>query len=339
MLQPTCVLAATPSAGAEQQGAEEQTTDIDSPLRWPTQVPVPRNTRLRELSARQSKMEGFTYVTSNYQFNSSIELDEAAQESIGELFECTFAANQAIAKVLPIIRAKKKRTPRNRFNARLVPDHAAYLAAGGPAGSVGVFMCRWRGAKVTEKSMVSDFLLAPLDAMGVSKDGKLATKTINSHTLVHEITHQFTCLNNLPIWANEGMSEYVGYVPYNGQVLDFDKSFEVVVKTAQKRQLDFPFTLEDFFLMSQQEMYTHMGQKVDTYMLATLCICYFVHLEGKSGVKKFQGYLKALLRGENSKVNVKKLMGRTPEGQTFQDVFVQAWADQGVELKFEKDSE
>lgn len=319
------------------EAAADDVAVVLSPRGWPTQVPVPRNTRLREVSSRKSGLDGFTYATQNFQFNSSIELDEEAQMRVGELFECTFAANRAIAKVLPILRAKKARTSRNRFDARLVVDRAAYLEAGGPSSSVGVFKSQWRGDETTkESSIVEDYVLVALDAMGISKEGKVTVKTINSHTLVHEITHQSTCLNNLPIWINEGMSEYVGYVPFDGEKLDFEKSFDVVVENAKKRKLDFPFSLQEYFEMSQEDMYAHMGNGVDTYMLSTLCVTYFVHLAGRTGVKNLDTYLKGLIRTGNTKANIKKLIGRLPSGKSFEELFIAAWKEKGVDITFAK---
>lgn len=334
LLTPICLAQSATSKAAD---AADDVAVVLSPRGWPTQVPVPKNTRLKEISSRKSGLDGYTYATSNFEFNSTVELDDEAQERVGELFECTFAANRAIAKVLPIVRAKKGRTSRNRFNARLVVDKEAYIAAGGPETSLGVFKSSWRGQDETkEESIAEDYVLVPLDAMGISKEGKVTVKTINSHTLVHEITHQSTCLNNLPIWINEGMSEYVGYVPFDGEKLDFEKSFDVVVENAKKRKLNFPFSLEEYLSMSKDDMYAYMGRGVDTYMLSTLCVTYFVHLAGKTGVKNLDTYLKGLIRQGNTKANIKKLIGRLPRDKSFEDLFIEAWKEKGVDISFEK---
>ena len=106
--------------------------------------------------------------------------------------------------------------------------------------------------------------------------------------LVHELTHQQFLLNALPIWANEGWAEYVGYVPYVGEDLDFAQGFSLILHKAKERAahggLDFDFKLADFFTMDQQTMYGYMPQGKDTYLLSVMTVAFFVHLDGKKGV-------------------------------------------------------
>lgn len=310
--------------------------DIKSPNRWPKEVDVPRNTRLREVSQRQSKMEGFTYATQNYIFNSPVALEDKAQESIGRLFECTFAANQAIAKILPIMRSKRARTSSNRFKVKLFIDMDAYHAAGGSEGSAGVFRYQYQPSKrMSEDSIIEDYVMVPFPSLGVSADGKLENDHVDSHVLVHESTHQCTCLNQLPVWANEGLSEYVAYIPYDGDKLEFEEGFVYILGNAKLRtSLDFPFSLEEFFEMEKEDMYDLMKNKVDTYMLSALCVAYFVHLETRSGVRNFQEYLKDLYAGKDNKDALKSLYGRLPRDKSMQDLFIEAWAKWGLTIKF-----
>lgn len=322
---------------------------FDSPDRWPTQVPVPKSTRLKEISAKKSGLDGYTYETNNYRFNSQVEMDEEGQETIGRLFECAYAANKAIGRVLPVPRAKGNRRVKEKLVAFLYKNMAEYHSNGGPEGSAGVFTFRKmqstgdgssrrrRVSKSDESKIVRDDMVkVPFESLGLSEEGHVVNKEIDTHTLVHELTHQCFCLNNLPVWANEGWAEYVGYVPYEDEVLDFDKCFAVICENAKHKQmmLNFPFSLGDFLTMSQQEMYTHMRGTSDTYMLATLCVTYFVHLNGRTGVKSMRNYMNALLKGEDNEKALKKLYGRFKTPEKLQEDFVKSWAEHGVKVHF-----
>ena len=105
-------------------------SDVDAPDRWPTQVPVPRNTRLRELTKKKS--DTFIYETNNYRFEANAELHEDAQKAVGRLFACAYAANKAVATVLPIPRAKGNRPATDQFMARLLKTNASAMPAGCP---------------------------------------------------------------------------------------------------------------------------------------------------------------------------------------------------------------
>lgn len=339
-----------PDRGNSKAGEPEpDEPSFDSPDRWPSKVPVPKNTRLKEISAKKSGLDGYTYETNNYRFNSQVEMDEEGQETIGRLFECAYAANKAIGRVLPVPRAKGNRRVKEKLVAFLYKNMAEYHNNGGPEGSAGVFSFRKmqsmgdsgtrrrRVSKSDESKLVRDDMVkVPFESLGLSEEGHVVNKEIDTHTLVHELTHQCFCLNNLPVWANEGWAEYVGYVPYEDEVLDFDKCFAVICENAKRKQmmLNFPFSLGDFLNMSQQEMYAHMRGTSDTYMLATMCVTYFVHLNGRAGVKSMRNYMNALLKGESNEKALKKLYGRFKDPEKLQEDFVKSWAEHGVQVHF-----
>lgn len=323
--------------------------DVSSPDRWPTQIPVPQGTRLKEVSSKDSETGGFTYETNNYRFHSQVELDDASQEAIGRLFECAYAANKAVGRVLPVPRAKGKRAAKDKLEVHLYKNMAEYYANGGPKGSAGVFMSlkrvtpegEGRGRRITkadEKDIIHDDMVkVPFESLGVSEQGHVVNEDLDSHALVHELTHQCFCLNNLPIWANEGWAEYIGFVPYQYEVLDFDKCFATVLLNAKHLQhtLVFPFSLEDFLKMSQEEMYGHMqGRSSNTYLLSVMCVSYFVHLSGRPGVKSMRDYMNALLKGESNEKALKKLYGRLRTPEKLQEAFVKAWEEKGVAVRF-----
>ena len=322
--------------------------DVSAPDRWPTQIPVPQGTRLKEVSSRDGQ-SGFTYETNNYRFYSQVELDDAGQEAIGRLFECAYAANKAVGRVLPVPRAKGKRASKDKLEVYLYKNMAEYYAHGGPRGSAGVFMSLKRvmpegsgaGRRITkadEKDIIHDDMVkVPFESLGINEQGRVVKSDLDSHALVHELTHQCFCLNGLPIWANEGWAEYIGFVPYQYEVLDFDKCFATVLLNAKHLQhtLVFPFSLEDFLRMSQEEMYGHMeGSNSNTYLLSVMCVCYFVHLSGRPGVKCMRDYMNALLKGESNERALRKLYGRLRTPERLQEAFVKAWGERGVTVRF-----
>jgi len=338
------------SKATKKKSAKSQTQqEPDSPDRWPTQVPAPRNMRLKEVKAKKGDEGKFFYETNNFSFKSEVQLSEDAQESIGSLFECAFAANRAIARVLPLVRAKSNRTFRRKLKATLFADNASYLASGASEGSSGYFTYSFsrkssnnrRKVKLKEKMIRNDSVMIPLSSIGISAEGELESKTVNSHTLVHEITHQCTCLNQLSIWANEGISEYVAYVPYDGKILDFDGCFKIIIAGAKRRQpvLNFPFSLEEFFMMDQQEFYKHMQSGSDTYYLSVLCVSYFIHLQERIGVKNFKAYLSRLYKGYSYEKSLPYLYGRKRDRSILQKDFIKSWKEFGINIQLKEHRE
>ena len=76
-----------------------------SPSGWPTKVPVPDDTELKEAP---KKGQFFVYETNNYVFHTPVALDENARTTIGRLFECAYEANKAVGEVLPVPRTEEE---------------------------------------------------------------------------------------------------------------------------------------------------------------------------------------------------------------------------------------
>ena len=325
--------------------SEADKEEIDKPIKWPTTVRPPRNLRMKASGKKPKRGEehdGYHYETINYIFHSPVKLSTGSQKAIARLFECAYAANMAISKAIPIHRAKKRRPSKDKLKARLFATMDDYVAAGASANSAGVFRSTKRmGVKsMKEKDIIDDEVLVPFDSIGINPDGSLQGRVVDSHVLVHEITHQCTALNNLPIWANEGMSEYVGYVPYDGYKLNFNKCYRTIVNKAKSQgDMEFPFSLHEFLTMEQEEAYAYMGAGVNTYLLSVMCVCYFVHMEQNLGVRNFRSYLSDTYRGKDKEKALSRLYARDKKPEKFQKTFETAWAVRGVDIKFAKYSE
>ena len=105
-----------------------------SPSGWPTKVPVPDETTLQE---QPKQGQFFVYETNNYIFYTPVQLDPNACETVGRLFECAFAANQAVGEVVPVPRTEADRSER-KYRVDLWPTMAQYYQNGGPQNSAGI---------------------------------------------------------------------------------------------------------------------------------------------------------------------------------------------------------
>ena len=407
---------------------------VKSPDCWPKKVPVPENIELVERPHQEGDKE-YIYESNNYSFHSPVPIGPESRKTIGRLFECAFAANKAIAKVLPVERAKQDRT-QNKYKVYLCRTRSEYLSRGGSQGSDGMFIMQsavpvnlpggipgipgipaapsadggdaanGAGNVITvpagmdpaeylkqlgvekdengnpvlripadklpdllkpgtapqpapapapqprgvpyipmagagnapatdpepleEKQIHDDYVLVPFDALGMDENGRIVTDDIKTHTLVHELTHQNFALNRLSAWADEGWAEYVGYVPYVGEDLDFDRCFAVILREVQKFSqeggLRFSFDLEKFLRMPQQDMYQCMGRGQNSYLLSTMLVAFFVHQDGNRGVEAMRDYMQALRDGKSKDEAVDSLIAPYKSAENLQKAFLKAWS-------------
>lgn len=318
---------------------------VKNPGDWPRKVSVPKDT---ELAPGPQGGPGFVYTSNHFRYESPVKLDAAAQKTVARLCECAYAANKAIGEEIPVLRAAAERGDK-KFLVQLQPTMEAYYAAGGPRNSAGVFLGAFRRPAnlspdaprvIREEDIAMDKVMIPFPSVGIGANGSVVKDDIDTHALVHELTHQQFLLNNLPIWANEGWAEYVGYVPYVGEDLDFDRGFSLILHAAKQRAdcgaLDFDFTLEDFFTMDQQAMYGYMPQGKDTYMLSVMTVAFFVHLDGKKGVDAMKAYLQALIDGKPAEEAAQELIKPHRNVARLQQDFIRAWKSKKVKVSFPK---
>ncbi|MBP3499942.1 MAG: hypothetical protein J6J97_07635 [Akkermansia sp.] len=313
---------------------------VKAPGDWPRKVAVPKDTELQEQPLPPGRT-GHMYASNNFVYFSPVKLESSAQKTVARLCECAFAANKAISEVIPVPRPSTDRGGR-KFVVTLQPTMAAYHAAGGPKGSAGVFFGQYRkGARpIKETDIAMDQVMIPFQSLGLGSTGAVEREDIDTHALVHELTHQQFLLNTLPIWANEGWAEYVGYVPYVGEDLDFDRGFSLILHEAKKRSaanaLDYEFKMADFLTMDQQTMYGYMSQGKDTYMLATLMVTFYVHLDGKRGLEAMKSYLQALLDGKSNEEAAETLIEPYRSADRMEQAFTRAWKGKKVKISFPK---
>lgn len=320
---------------------------VKSPGDWPSRIPAPADMSLREVPLPPGE-KGKLYESDNYRFRTPCALSPDGQKMIAQIFECTNAANTAIGKVLPVPRTELPRAEK-KYPVELVRNERDYREAGGPAGSSGVYQHALRitvingipqtqGAK-SEEMIGQERVLVPFSSLGLDEQGRLAPKgrDIDTHTLVHEITHQNFVLNSLPIALNEGWAEYVGYVPYIGTELDFDRGFSLILHQAKRlagtSALEFPFSLESFLTMDQETMYGYMQQgnaSRNTYLLSCMVVAYFVHLDGKKGIEALRTYMRKVADGTPNEEAVRELVASHRNTKQLEKDFIRAWKAKGV---------
>ena len=314
---------------------------VSSPGDWPRIVSVPKAT---EVYPSEAKVGKHVFSSNHFLYESPVELDEAAQKTVARLCECAYAANKAIGEVIPVPRATAERGDK-KFMVQLWPNMQAYHDNGGPRGSAGVFVGALRriaGVRTTnEQSIAMDKVMIPFPSLGIGAGGSVVKEDIDTHALVHELTHQQFLLNNLPIWANEGWAEYVGYIPYVGEDLDFSMGFSAIQQTAknfgENGGLDFDFSLEDFFTMDQSTMYGYMPQGKNTYLLSAMTVAFFVHLDGKKGVDAMKAYLQALIDGKTPEEAAQELIKPHRTVARLEQDFIRAWKSKKVKVSFPKE--
>ncbi len=313
---------------------------VKSPGDWPRKITVPKDIEVKELPV-PAGFPGHQFVSNHFVYISPVKLQPAAQKTVARLCECSYEANRAIAEVIPVPRASADRGDK-KFVVELQPGMEEYIAAGGPSNSAGVFLGAYRktDGALKESDIAMDKVMIPFPSLGLGRSGKVEREDIDTHALVHELTHQQFLLNGLPIWANEGWAEYVGHVPYVGEDLDFDRGFSLILHTAKDRSshgaLDFDFKLEDFFTMDQTTMYGYMSQRKDTYTLSVMTIAFFVHLDGKRGIEAMKSYLQALLDGKSHAEAAEVLIKPYRTADRLQQTMVRAWKTKKVKVSFPK---
>ncbi len=338
-LAPMPALAQAPAPSSKSEATPALKTN-DPEFKWPIRFTVSNASHLEEVPEADDNEEGFVYETENFHFVSPIALNKKARERLARIFECSLAANMALSDLLPIRRmhlraqqdekekpdrmaAKKEdkefKTKKKKLGGQIYLTYKDYIQAGGREGSNGLYVHKAFHFR-DEAGLIDDRVLIPIEALGINKDGTLMKKEIETQVLVHEITHQCFVLNNLPIWVNEGLADYVGGISTKGSNLNFSTCPKDIAARSMHLPLSkCPFTLEELFGMSQAEFYKYMGTDIYLYNVSAGIISYFMDMNGKSGRARLCAYLDALIEGTPPKEAAELLLDKKKK-QTFEQL-------------------
>ncbi len=194
-----------------EQAEAEPLSETGTIGRWPRKL-KPDNYDI-EIVREDNETDEYIYRTPHFEFHSNVKLARRVVREFSQIFESTLlAVSELPLKLNPEI-------PENTFFlTQIFETEGQYIAAGGIPNSAGVYFPESRK------------IMVPLRHLGVKKTSSAYTidesKQIN--VLAHEITHQVThdWLDDLPIWASEGIAEYIEHVPYERGAFRFDR-FEV----------------------------------------------------------------------------------------------------------------
>lgn len=275
--------------------------------RWPSSSSMEDKQKAKVI---QEEEGNYIYETTHFRFFSPAKLALSTVKEIGRIFEGTYTANLLLPLNPPCRRYEGNIT--DKLPARLFLTREEYAQAIGPnfAESAGLF----NGKEV----------LVPFPSLGIVKKGdtyaREAGTRIDSHTLVHEITHQMTIFGAkylLPIWYAEGIAEYVGVTPYNNGNLKFTGTKKALASyAANGRQLGTKFTsppLKQFMEQPMAEFQSASGKEMQfNYGMSMILFYYFAHIDGRGDAARLKRWMRALQNGECGTTEYDRLLdGRT----------------------------
>jgi hypothetical protein len=246
---------------------------------WPREVLSPDGFEVEE-----SRPDAAThlYRTPHFEFRSDVKLAPSLIRHYARVFEGT---HQVLGR-LPLRLDGGEDPPRHAV--RFFRRHDEFIAAGGIAGSGGVYLAASRE------------ILVPLSSVGVRVIGDQVAfhpETFDAAPLVHEITHQLMhpWLDIFPVWFCEGLAEYLAAVPFEGgNRFDFTQIHEGIRRHLARRpgeavseggwitvDLMHPEDLVRIGHRRWADAVADGTQAGTHYRSALLLLYYLVHLEGE----------------------------------------------------------
>ena len=265
----------------------------------------------------------YIYRTPHFEFHSTVKFARRVVREFSQIFESTLlAVSELPLKLNPGI-------PENTFFlTQIFETEGQYVAAGGIPNSAGVYFPESRK------------IMVPLRHLGVKKTSSAYTidESEEINVLAHEITHQVThdWLDKLPIWASEGIAEYIEHVPYERGAFRFDR-FEVdeVFRRGSPslRKLE---VLMNMSLIEWNQALAKGTRRVSSnYLSALVLYYYFCHfdLDEAGNPKLLYDYLRAIEAGESQAAATKILLnGRSYE--ELEEAVVKAYRREDIKLAF-----
>ncbi len=234
--------------------------------------------------SEDDKAEKYVYRTNHFEFQSPGKFNGSLMREISRTFEATYELLRALPWGID------PRPPSGtHFRAELFKTKEAYVAAGGPPNSGGVY-----------KSATETFYV-PFESIGIKEYGKGYSKDddFNADTLVHELTHQMMhfWLPYLPNWVVEGTAEYTGNLP-----LKTGRFRVSAAKSALKDYTEFlkkravggmpePYDLYKLFKITNEQWGDTLAEDPTLsrrmYFTSYLLVYYFMHLDGNGDGQRF----------------------------------------------------
>ena len=296
---------------------------------WPKLVSVDLNIDIEEVVSEDGT---YIYRSPHYEFVSNTKLSKVPVKRFSVLFEAT----RKYVQELPYA-CKKAFQEGKRHQVYLFDSNQAYVKAGGPSGSAGVYLSS------------KDIILIPCQSLGLIKRGSTWALDYDrtNKTLPHEITHQITdreyYAEGARGWFSEGFAEYVAITPYRSGKFSVSKApsyieqFVTSFAKADRRGRNlgeeiYAPSLKKFMTMSYKQ-FAYSGNSGFNYGLSALLVTYFNHYDGEGEAQNIKNFLRALKAGKKGEEALEVLRaGRTWE-ELEKDVTT-GWRKRGVKITF-----
>lgn len=312
--------------GGQAPKSEVVATSFGSP--WPREIRLDGPVGCKIIS-EDAAAGRYIYESPGYRFTSDSRITDDALRNFAVMFEAT----RKYAKSLPISLVGAARGG-GRLDIHLFGTMRAYVRAGGPPNSAGVFS---RG-----------IVLVPMESLGLKDVGTGFSLDARRHNkvLVHELAHQLTpevyFAPGARGWFSEGLAEYISITPYTWGYFNTDVHGNVVKAYATSQGTDgsggraigsdiVAPELRSFLLMPYE---TFSGKNANfNYAMGLLLTHYFFHMEGGGKAARITKFLQGLHAGQQGEAALKPLLGGG-DYEKLEGEISAAWARMGVNIRF-----
>ncbi len=317
------------TAAEETVRRESSALNFDAP--WPDSIRFSDDPEIKTVEEDAGK-KSFIYESAHYRYISDVRLARSVVKGFAVMFEATYL----YCRTLPLAIDGGVEVD-GKFQILLFETKEAYVAAGGPAESAGVFI----GGKRA--------VLVPLESLGVKPVGSsyMLDRDKSSNTIPHELTHQLSprCyfVEGAMGWFSEGIAEFVAVTPYRSgtfnvrgnqrPIMEYVTGYGAKEKggRALGTKIEMPalkaFMLQDYASFQEEPQLGYGG--------GLLLVTYFLQMDGAGDGKRIKAYLKALHDGKEGEEALAVLL----DGRSFEQLqqeITKAWGRKGVDFSFPK---
>jgi len=264
--------------------------------KWPTDIRIDLN----DIEVESVPADGkFIYRTKHYEIVSAAELAPAVAKDVARIFEGTYRLLEASPWGI------LARPRDNHFRAELYRTRDAYIQAGAPPNSAGVYMIKRK------------VFMVPFESLGLKETPKgwQRTSDYTTKTLIHELTHMMMddALQTIPIWLIEGAAEYMELMPMRIGTFSPNGQFGAL-KNHNKQEP--AYSLSETFSMTHATWQNGGGKPgapsggfgfagtgnpdiPKLYHAGLLLTYYFMHLDGDGDAARLQRFIAASVKNSD----------------------------------------
>ena len=316
-----------PKRGGMLAGYEEKDLNFSAP--WPENPGVDEESPITVIEEDAAEKR-YIYESPHFRFQSNVVLRPSLLQKVAQMFEASFQLHHE----LPLNNRRTRSPQAPKLKARLFETKEQYRAAGGPAGTSGVYM----GGP--------DEFMVPLEGLGVQKvgSGYMFDYKGDFHTVYHEVTHQMWAdlEDYAGSWMVEGFAEFIACAPFSSGRFSFIKqpryALEYATGYGKKDHggralgddIKMP-KLEKMMAMEQAQFY---GYGSNGYGYGLLLTYYFILLDGNGDAALFKDCFKALQAGKSAEEARKVLLNGRSYDELEKSVS-KAFRSKGIKIEFE----